>query len=172
VAGDLFDDHRGEHVVDAPVLLSRAGGEPRLGGGDHLQALVRRVPVVAVFEDLLRRAQVGEADLERDPAGVVEQLPDLDLVQRRRQVREVVPDRRLQTDLLLRGELQHDRRHEHLGDAADPEPVVRPDRALRPPVRDAFGAVPAPRRTRHPQLRGRRGRVVEVGDGRTQQFRL
>ncbi|GGY74599.1 hypothetical protein GCM10010300_17990 [Streptomyces olivaceoviridis] len=162
----LLDQEGEEHVGDAPVLLRAAGGEleavPRHRGDQG-----PRCPVVeAVPQDRLRCAEVRQAQVVGQPAGVLEQMRHRDAVEAGGQgeAGEAVRDRGVEIHPAFRPESQHGRGHEDLRHAARAEAVVRPDGPAGRRVGRARRAVPTAAPPLHQQLGGGRLRMREIAD--------
>ena len=127
--------------------------------------------------DLLTRLEVLEAplldvipvecgDVIGESAGVLEELPYGDLsavvAVRADQTGQVVLHRGVQRDTSFGGELEHHRRGEGLGGAADPDPFVAAHRPAGPHVGQSAGARPPPA-GRVVHLRGRSRHAVLPG---------
>ncbi len=178
VAGDLLDEHAEHGVVDVPVRLPLARLVRRSLGDGRRHHLLRGERLEPVGVHLLGRG--AEARAGTQPAGVGEQVTHgRGLGEgRREQVRQIAGDGCVESDALLRDELEHHRRGDHLGRGAGPEAGVRQRGRPRAQVPDARAARPAALAA-HPDQGGgdvpvrdlgerpfERGRVEPVGAGR------
>ncbi len=149
VAGHLLDEQAEHGVVDVPVLLPLAGVVRRSLGDGRGHHLLRGEGLEAVGVHLLGRRPEARAGTQ--PAGVGEQMTHRrGLGERRReQAGQVAGDGGVEIDTLLRDELEHDRRRDHLGGRAGPEARVRqrgcPVRRSRTPALPAQFPLPPTR---------------------------